>query len=365
MVTFYKILVVILSIAVLFESYFLIKRIIQKISHKNVRLKMAHLTEKIYENKEPEEFYKYFTEMVFSMFPRTDEISIEIQDEDIPENFKFVSQIGYSEKIIGLSIPKCEFELYKLNQFKKSAIILNPPELNDLKLDKVVKEKKNLEKITLKEMIVAPIYSFNSIYGLITLGAFKKNSFKKRDVELIEYVNDEINFIIEYFKMISEKSRVIDYDQLTTLSSRFKFLDVLEELAKNNEKQESYVFVIIDLDNFKSVNDTYGHIVGDKTLRYFSDKIKQNISESTVCGRYGGDEFGLIFKSDNPEFVHEKLINMREDLKNSTSPDGLTLTFTYGLFPFKSDGRFTTSQIIEKADKTLYIHKDIRKNGGV
>ena len=358
-----KILVVILSMGVFLESYFLIKRIVETRVHKNVRLKMEHLIEKIYKNKKPEEFYKCFTEMVFSMFPRADEITLEIQDSEIPENFKFVAQIGYTEKLVGISIPKSEFALYKLNKFEKAAIIINPVDLKNPNLDKVVNEKKKLEKIALKEMIVAPIYSLNSIYGLVSLCAFKKNSFKKRDVELVEYINDEINFMIEYFKMKSEKSLMIDYDQLTTLNSRFKFLDMFEEMTKNSEKHESYVFVIIDLDNFKSVNDTYGHIIGDKTLRYFSEKIKENVSENDVCGRYGGDEFGLIFKSDNLESVHEKLIKMREDLNDSISPDGLKLTFTYGLFPFKNDGKYTASQIIEKADKTLYLHKDIRKNG--
>jgi len=355
-------LLVILTVGVAVETFFMIDRVIFRKRLRNVREKMALLIERMHEKKNPDEFYRAFVEIVSTMFPRVNEITLEIQDEKNPENFKFVAQKGYTDELIGISIPKREFALYQLNKFEKAAIIKNPKDLPNEKLKKIEDRKRKNRKNGLREIIVAPLMSFDSPYGLLSLCSFKKNTFKSRDVMLTRYINDEINFIVEYFKMISEKSKEIDYDQLTALNSRQKLLDELELRTKKTEKRKAYIFVIIDLDHFKEVNDNFGHIVGDKTLRYFSSTIRENIPQDVVCGRYGGDEFGLIFNTNSAEYVHGVILNIRKKFAHFPSEDGLYLDFTYGLFPFFSDGHYSTSQIIEFADRTLYYHKEKREN---
>lgn len=355
-------IIVILSIAVLIEFGFLMNTYINNKRQRKVKAKMGELVEMLYENKEQEKFYDSFVDIVSDIFPRSDEITLEIQDEEIRDNFKFIAQKGYDKELIGISIPKKEFALYKLNKFERAAIIENPVDLKNFKLQKIVDRKLNGERTFIKEIIVAPIHSLDSVFGLLTLGSFNKKSFKNSDLKLIRYINSEINFVVEYFKMITEKSRAIAYDDLTAVKSRAKFLEELSNCASKKENVETFIFVIIDLDNFKEVNDNYGHIVGDRTLRFFSDKLRASISESDVCGRYGGDEFGIIFKSSSLEEIHDKVRKIRRDINEEASPDGLHLDFTYGLFLFNSDGKYETSQIIEGADKTLYIHKDMRKN---
>ena len=349
-------IIVIMAILVLIETFLVGRRFILKRRHLYIRRKMAELMDKIHEDNEPSSFYKVFVEMILKFFTHADDVILKIQDDDSLDKLKIVAQTGESSEYCGISVLKSELLLAQFDKISHSAILIHHPTLA-----KFLKSSKDSDNF-LKEAIVIPIFSFGTVYGLLYICGYKERTFKKKDVELAKYISDEINFIMEYYKMIDEKSKIIDYDQLTSLNSRLKFLKQLNACAKNNSPQESYVFVIIDLDNFKEVNDTYGHIVGDKTLQFFSVKIKSILTKQDICGRYGGDEFGLILQTDNLESVHEKLHRLRHELKESVAPKDVHLSFTYGLFPFYSDGQYSASQIIEMADKVLYLHKDLRKS---
>lgn len=139
-------------------------------------------------------------------------------------------------------------------------------------------------------------------------------------------------------------------DPLTECYNR-TFLD-----KKNDDFYKNKYFVYIDLDNFKIINDSYGHNVGDKVLKEFTEFIKSNSEDGNTLVRMGGDEFLLLVEDVNIKAVRRKIDKLRFKFKNSFSNYPF-LSFTYGISPFK----YTLETTLKSADSTMYNSK-IQKN---
>ncbi len=155
--------------------------------------------------------------------------------------------------------------------------------------------------------------------------------------------------------MISEKLDSYT-DELTGAKNRrflsnFADLEVRRSLRYSN----SFSIILFDIDNFKEINDLYGHLEGDKVLKELSTYIMQNLRESDVLIRYGGDEF-IIYLS-NTDFEKAKLV--AEKILSGLSSRkiaGRTITLSMGIASFPRDGK-TWTEIFKKADVALYRSK--------
>jgi diguanylate cyclase (GGDEF)-like protein len=152
-------------------------------------------------------------------------------------------------------------------------------------------------------------------------------------------------------------------DDLTGLLTRRAFMAAFAEqiaLAQGNEKPLSLAFM--DIDNFMTVNDTYGHSGGDLVLQAIAQKVIEVVGQGAVVGRYGGDEFVILFPGVERERVFlilEKIRSEVETLSLTGGRDGTTisaLSITGGLASFPVDGR-THSELMRKADQALYRAK--------
>ena len=113
---------------------------------------------------------------------------------------------------------------------------------------------------------------------------------------------------------------------------------------------------MIDIDNFKKYNDTYGHQVGDMVLKKVAKSIKEAIDPSDFVGRYGGEEFSVFIVSNDREGVIEKAERIRKDVEKKTN-----VTVSIGVSFFPEDGEDSKS-LIEIADQHLYRAKEEGKN---
>ncbi len=152
------------------------------------------------------------------------------------------------------------------------------------------------------------------------------------------------------------KGAVAKRDYLTQVFER----SVLEDVARRYIADKSpFSFLLIDVDNFKNVNDTYGHAVGDKVIVAVAEKLKECIGQSGIIGRFGGDEFIILVPDvvdydDVWHFSH----NIFKSLDNFIVPDcpKHVITITLGLSRFPKDGVYYDI-LFEKADKALYRGK--------
>jgi len=122
---------------------------------------------------------------------------------------------------------------------------------------------------------------------------------------------------------------------------------------------------LFDLDNFKSVNDTYGHNEGDMVLKKFSRVISSSIRGSDVFARFGGDEFIALFRKSNTDNIEKKITAIRKKLEDSPLIFGNTkyyIKFSYGISSFPEGGE-TLEDIFKTADENMYKNKELNKNG--
>lgn len=173
-----------------------------------------------------------------------------------------------------------------------------------------------------------------------------------------------INIIIIFF--VQEKVTSLDisnkkhkanshYDRLTGAFSRI-YLD--EWLEKNNEKELNYSIVFIDMNNFKSINDKYGHRKGDEVLRKVLITMKNEIRDNDIIVRFGGDEFIILLENISKDDTIKIMTRINEKLKTSIGLDQ-KVCFSYGVNKLKNTNEFY--DVLEKTDKKMYqMKKDIK-----
>lgn len=154
-------------------------------------------------------------------------------------------------------------------------------------------------------------------------------------------------------------------DALTQLFNRGHWEKVLEaeyERAKRYDTEAT--LIMLDIDHFKKVNDTYGHQAGDDVIRTLSNIIRQTARKTDVCGRYGGEEFGIILPETPPDQAEIFAERLRKKVEAAVIPADnheLGITISSGLASFDTSFEDHT-QWLEASDKALYQSKENGRN---
>lgn len=155
-------------------------------------------------------------------------------------------------------------------------------------------------------------------------------------------------------------------DSLTGLKNRcFFYKKLSEEFSKIEKRRAPLSLLMIDIDNFKKINDSYGHLIGDKILRQISNILRQSITDESVVCRWGGEEFAIIMPDVNDKtasILAERIRMETESFKFFIDSDPLKVTISVGTFstikPMDMDS------FVDSADKALYMAKE-KKNSVV
>ena len=164
----------------------------------------------------------------------------------------------------------------------------------------------------------------------------------------------------ELSRMGEELTQAVNTDPLTEIRNRRYLMQYLENQTAHMGDEKRYA-VLIDLDMFKSVNDTYGHVFGDKVLKQFADTVKNNIGENDIIARFGGEEFMILFDTDNEEEVLTVMNRISKDYARfSEKEKGRAFTFSAGAALYGKSSSIT--DIFTAADKRLYKAKAAGRN---
>ena len=148
-------------------------------------------------------------------------------------------------------------------------------------------------------------------------------------------------------------------DVLTGLANRRSFMDRLtSELADCRRTGRPLSLALVDLDDFKAINDTYGHSVGDNAVIQFSDNLRRSIRGSDLAARFGGDEFAMLFPATSRDVVENILRRLETTpIAIAEGCDGdLCLRFSWGIATWPQDGE-TPEPLLQVADRRLYAMK--------
>jgi diguanylate cyclase (GGDEF)-like protein len=162
-----------------------------------------------------------------------------------------------------------------------------------------------------------------------------------------------------------ELKYIATHDSLTNLFNRREFEDLLEKSVSNALRNNtSLALLLIDLDNFKATNDTYGHIHGDELLKQFSNRLVLLIRKGDILARVGGDEFTLISPNiKSPSSARQLAQRILNELNSPYLINGrlITVTVSIGISIFPTDGR-NAEKLLIKADLAMYKAKNSGKN---
>ncbi|MBI4997115.1 MAG: diguanylate cyclase [Rhodocyclales bacterium] len=165
--------------------------------------------------------------------------------------------------------------------------------------------------------------------------------------------------------MEEELTRLATTDALTNIANRRRFLEYMEsELARVKRFAETSFFLMLDLDNFKMVNDTWGHSVGDTALRHFADLCRLRVRQSDYFGRLGGEEFGIILSRTDVAGAAQFAETLRRSVADSpvqSAKGPVPLTVSIGIAEFR-DSDETSDNILVRADVALYSAKAHGRN---
>ncbi len=156
------------------------------------------------------------------------------------------------------------------------------------------------------------------------------------------------------------------HDGLTGLWNRSMIMDLLgRELARSRREQVSTSILMCDLDHFKKVNDTYGHLSGDDVLKETSKRLLASVRSYDFVGRYGGEEFLVVLNNCNPAFALARAEEIRKSISQRLVPttSGLVpLTMSLGLLISQEWGCQPVEELLREADGALYAAKAAGRN---
>lgn len=208
--------------------------------------------------------------------------------------------------------------------------------------------------------ISIPIRSNEKALGSLHLDSALPNAFREEDIKILELFALELSGIMRLLENIEAKNYLLRYDDMTGILNRRYAGEQIRELIA---QKIPFILVSMDIDNLKTVNDTMGHEAGDEYIKHFVDGINRVIDEDSIFGRYGGDEFVLVFPRGNAEDVLHRMKETEQwfiqEGKFRKIAD-FDLTFSYGIVdvPEQAQGY---DRVMQVADERMYLFKRLHK----
>ncbi|MGL5663327.1 MAG: GGDEF domain-containing protein, partial [Cetobacterium sp.] len=162
-------------------------------------------------------------------------------------------------------------------------------------------------------------------------------------------------FYMYTYRKIKKLKYIGEYDGLTNVYNRKKFDTDYKKLLKENKH---FACIIMDIDNFKKINDTFGHGLGDIVLKNSSKKIKNTLSGNYNLYRYGGEEFIILGRYKNKEEVIELAESIRKAVQEMAWKEDVKVTMSIGV----AFSDIAKDKVLESSDKNLYKAKHTGKN---
>ncbi|MCU1285098.1 MAG: diguanylate cyclase [Acidobacteriales bacterium] len=232
---------------------------------------------------------------------------------------------------------------------------------------------KLLNAVGASSAAVIPVLVNNRVMGSMQYFSKRHNAFDKEDAQLLWALARVAENVLARERANEGLILFAFTDHLTGLRSRGYFEQQLElEVKRSERKQQEFVLLMLDIDHFKCLNDTYGHHIGDQVLRQVARVLMEDMREVDTVARYGGEEFVIILPETTEEEGFAVAQRIRKAMENSGftipaaanksgSPQKENLSISIGLSVFGSNIK-NRRELVESADAALYAAKNQGRN---
>jgi two-component system, cell cycle response regulator len=208
-----------------------------------------------------------------------------------------------------------------------------------------------------------PLVSFGQTLGILALDSSQPDAFRDGDLQSLESVADICATAIQNAHYVERVKQLAYLDGLTGIfNRRFFELRFMEEIERARRYGSGMAVIMADIDQFKRLNDEFGHVLGDEVLRQVSSLFNQQLRKIDVVCRYGGEEFGILLTQTNAQHamnVAEKLRKMVAGWQFPGVPRTVTISAGAAAFP---DHGTTRDELVMAADSALYAAKQGGRN---
>lgn len=211
--------------------------------------------------------------------------------------------------------------------------------------------------------VCVPLIFFGQKLGVLALDSAKPDAFDPDDIQPLESVADICAAAIQNANNFASVKELAYIDGLTGIHNRRYFeTRILEELERGSRSQTRISVVMIDIDDFKRVNDEVGHLLGDEVLRDVSSMMKQQLRKPDIVSRYGGEEFAIVLPDTSIENAWRVAEKLRRQVGEHHFPGvPRPVTISCGIAEAPAHGT-TRDEIVAAADSALYTAKQAGRN---
>ncbi len=219
----------------------------------------------------------------------------------------------------------------------------------------------------LKSYFTLPLALEGEIIGCISLNSDQPNAFDIQDLQFFSVIGYQIAATLKHFQRFSSVKDMAIFDTLTNIHNRRYFEERLGvETEKALLSSTPLSLVILDIDHFKKVNDTYGHPAGDKVLRKIASLLKGSVRKDDTVARLGGEEFALILPGARLEVTSVIAERIRHLVETTLFDIGESqidhMTVSIGISNLPAHRAKSQEELIKMADRALYNAKEGGRN---
>lgn len=245
---------------------------------------------------------------------------------------------------------------FKMNRLIKSVLAEGKSEYVPETADGRFEEDKIIARHGWHSRLIVPLVSTSKMKMFLAFASKKARSLGVNDLRFIRKIKPSVAAAAETWYFEEEMNRLASIDLLTEVFNRHSLLQILNhEMARSSRGNRNFSVAMLDLDRFKHFNDTYGHDAGDAVLKNFAQTVKSNLREYDVFGRYGGDEFVLIFPNTDGKTASGVVSRLVNIISSSRIFPEEKVEFSAGVAELKAGD--TEETLIKRADNALYAAK--------
>jgi diguanylate cyclase (GGDEF)-like protein len=217
----------------------------------------------------------------------------------------------------------------------------------------------------LRSALICPLVANGHVVGAMALYNVQPDFYSEEHRRLLDRISEQAAAAISNSIVFEQTREASLSDALTGLpNTRYMVSHIGRELARAERQGESVAILVIDLDDFKEINDTHGHHVGDRALREVARVLRETIRPYDVCIRYAGDEFIVVLAGCGPEEAEARRLELRHAVESiafeGSAGRQVCVSLSIGAAVFPGDGE-TYEALLATADGRMYRDKKSRK----